>query len=196
MRASWRSVRRAALGCRESKHHPLTHFTGFADQLINASGSSAKAAASSVAAATVLSKDATIISPRMPSPPQGTRYENLGPVCGRWHSCKADLGPRLGNIGKDCGLDSGGECGECPSLNLESPSRFMTVNEISDNFSLLDGWVVQNLYYRWSKEFLEAGKTGSQGFSPAYRNCYPIPQLRENPKTPLPNGAIRILPNG
>ncbi len=23
-----------------------------------------------------------------------------------------------------------------------------------------------------------------------------IPQLPENPKTPLPNGAIRILPNG
>jgi len=23
-----------------------------------------------------------------------------------------------------------------------------------------------------------------------------IPRLRENPKTPLPNGAIRILPNG
>ena len=66
----------------------------------------------------------------------------------------------------------------------------MTVNEISDNFSLLDGWVVQNLYYRWSKEFLEAGKTGSQGFSPAYRNCYPNcekPQIANSAATTRPS---------
>ena len=72
---------------------------------------------------------------------------------------------------------------------MEFPSRFMTVNEISDNFSLLDGWVVQNLYYRWSKEFLEAGKTGSQGFSPAYRNCYPNcekPQIANSAATTRP----------
>lgn len=103
MRASWRSVRRAALGCRESKHHPLTHFTGFADQLINASGSSAKAAASSVAAATVLSKDATIISPRMPSPPKGPVMRIWVPFAEGGIAARRIWVPDWGTLGKIVG---------------------------------------------------------------------------------------------